>query len=151
MDENIWKYIDVLAVSVYPGVTISMSTPLIIAKCLIEKVNPQIKIIAQHYDRLFSVPNTPEKTDRVFNTCKIRSAWGCHAVCQGLFYLCSVSQIIPSYLAASGIKDHLPRTEAVPLFEVGEIKELLSRRIPLEVCAYCSGTSGTLEYHRQRK
>jgi hypothetical protein len=150
MDDRIWKYIDILTVSIYPGVTPSLSTPMIIAKCLAEKVYPEIKIISQHFKRLHCTPDLPERTERVFNTCKIRSAWGCHAVCQGLFYLCSVSQIIPGFLAVSGVKD-IPRTDAVPLFEVEEIKELLFRCTPLEVCAYCSGTSGALEYHQQRK
>lgn len=150
MDEEIWKYIDTLIVSVYPGIAPSMSTPKIIAKCLFEKVNPQIKIVEQHFRRLKTDKNSPEDTIRIFNDCKIRSAWHCHAVCQGLFYPCSVSQIIPSFLTASGIKD-IPRSDAVPIFEPREIKELLSRRTPFEACAYCSGTSGNLEYHAQRK
>ncbi len=150
MDKALWRLIDHLEISLYPGVrdgainldAIRRSADAHGVALEINRYN-QFRVPYAEESRL-----TPEQALRVYKGCQIIHHWRCHTVHDGMFYACPQALFLARRF---GPRSGWPG-DAVAVHEPGlgpRLNAYLARRTPLQACQRCLGTAGKAFPHRQ--
>jgi MoaA/NifB/PqqE/SkfB family radical SAM enzyme len=148
MDAAIWRKIDVLWVSIYPGVNIRLS-------------RDEIQKRADEYDTVLYYKETPlffrkllnqENTDSrlvqdIYDHCGLRMT--CQTIHNGRYYPCSPAPFIPEWIAKLQQPSIDTSTDSVSLYDdpsvvKAKLHDRLNSREPLAACRYCLGAFGEM-------
>jgi hypothetical protein len=151
--EALWKKIDKLWVSLYPGVKRKMKNEEIEALAarhgflLYLKETNEFTRLLQHGEN-----EDPELVGRIYSTCLLRAS--CHTIHQGRYYKCTPAPFMASWLGGLGIDPPAGlERDSVALHDNPDLEEDLSRFLksdePLTACRYCLGTVGEKTASRQ--
>lgn len=148
--DDLWKLIDVIEISSYPGFEISTET---LNKLYIRGKEFGVDIENKTY-KFFRESHSGLGTDdidlirRIYSTCQIAHQWGCHSVHEGYFYKCPQSHTI-NQNSKDLFKDGIPLDGSSNLSD--QLKEYLASGEPLRTCAKCLGSVGLVFSHEQLK
>jgi hypothetical protein len=150
MDPALWRLIDHLEISLYPGArTSAMDLDAVRRSAGAHGVALEIN----RYNR-FRIPYAeesslpPELVRRVYRGCQIIHHWRCHTVHDGMFYACPQALFLARRFGAG----RAWAGDAVAVHEPGlgpRLAAYLARRNPLRACQRCLGTAGKAFPHRQ--
>jgi hypothetical protein len=154
MPDAVWRLIAGLDVTCYPGVTIRMSQEELEAKARRFGVALRIRTRETFRHTILHTPMPdPELIGQVYRACRIAHDYGCHAVCAGRYFKCSVAPYLPRRLALDATFLQRWASDSVPLHDNPRLRQDLARYLasasPLASCDYCLGTSGTDVAHHQ--
>jgi GTP 3',8-cyclase len=146
-----WQLVDEVYISHYPGFHLDDDSYKSISRKAAEaKVVLQVNVMDTFREAtaLLGTSNSILKS-RIFHSCRIAHSWQCHTVHEGFYFLCP--QSLFHWLTATD-KSPIP-LDAVKL-EDGDslydnLKQLISRRNPLDACTTCLGNAGKRFPHAQ--
>jgi MoaA/NifB/PqqE/SkfB family radical SAM enzyme len=152
--DGLWKLIDQLKISAYPGVRRRLDDARCAEICKAHNVELTIKNINQF--EVITINNCITDTELVraiYRECKSRTVWSCHTVYEGRFYKCPVAPFTGARLALRGVAFDNVASDGVALHNNPNLYEELDRYlnspVPLAACSYCLGSSGRSVPHRQ--
>ncbi len=147
MSDQIWQDIDILRISLYPGVRMRMSLHDISERARMHDVKVFVQDHIRHPFRLTGINS--RNTDRrlvqfLYDTCDDRR--GCNTIHRGRFYTCTQATVFTDRMKKLGITESQSLSDGVSIHEVGDLrtalKTYLDQKYPLEACAYCLGCHG---------
>ena len=154
MDERVLDAIDVLRVSVYPGVRIRADLA-----ALKRRLRSRGRRLEVQEVRSFRRTVLDRRSDddravrRIYESCKIAHRWSCHAVHRGRFYKCSPAPFLEERFGRDGASQSKSWSDGLDLHRTPDLRVALERYLqrgtPLEACRHCLGTSGAELPHRQ--
>ncbi len=147
--EELWKKLDMIAWSIYPGVKPKTTHEEYVA--LGKKYNTKALL----YDHPFrhTIVNQPiedeELIGRIYGACEMRTpAYSCIAIHKGRFHKCAVSVFQEDRLKLRNIDYPAREADSVDIDGESDIDQLkaniesyLADETPLKSCTYCLGTS----------
>ncbi len=152
VSDELLNKIDEIEISQYPDTSLSKET-LEYFKKRAESFSTKFSVFYYPYfQNQFSLHGTQDKQliRSIFKSCKRANLWGCHVVYKGHLFRCPQSIYLPRVIPkiknnpfADGLKITSSRRfkkQALAFFKEGK---------PLNACAYCLGTVGTLVNHEQ--
>lgn len=153
VESDLWKMIDTLWLSVYPGVKLRPSLEDLHGICSDNGVALDVHRTSSFTRRLLYRKNpNPESVAWIYERCKLAHEWSCYSIYVGRFFKCSPAPFMQQRLALNNIAFHAP-ADGVSLhdnpFLRNDIEQYLLSNCPLEACAYCLGSSGFDVPHRQ--
>lgn len=149
---DLWRSIDELRISAYPGVTRRLSDEECARLCQEHGVTLRI----ENYDTFSQALLGKAIEDRrlvkaIYRACE--AATGCHTVRDGRFYKCPLAPIMRSWLTLRHVDFTSPESDGVALHDNPTLRQDLERYVasptPLAACDYCLGSSGASIPHRQ--
>jgi hypothetical protein len=151
MSDAVWKLVDEIEVSCYPGAEPPALT--------IDRAREKAKVYGKkltvvRYETFRDTITTIGTEDRalveqIYSTCKIANVWGCHGVREGLFFKCPQSVYIARLTGRQFDADFM-RLEDAPDLQA-RLLAFINSTVPLESCTYCLGTVGKQNAHTQLK
>ncbi len=146
MDEDFWKRVDEIELSLYPGKNPSDEN---IEKFKVNAERFGVKLILQPYHRFFQVLATRgtqnhDLVERIFATCEMRQ---CHTVAEGHFFKCPPAYLFPEPMRGCKFDDGI-KVEDSDTFRMSLI-DYLSAKNPLKACHFCAGSVGKPFPHEQ--
>jgi organic radical activating enzyme len=155
MPDEFWQLIDILRISLYPGVKQRLSKEDLKAKCERFSVDCDVYERIAQFDR--TVINTaikdPTLVRGIFRECKMAHEWECLSLHDGMLFRCSVAPFMDKRLKRLGIDFDSNATDGVRVADnprlYEEVEAALTTRDPLKACTYCLGKSGPVLEHRQ--
>jgi MoaA/NifB/PqqE/SkfB family radical SAM enzyme len=151
---ELWKRIDQLWISAYPGVKRKLDDEECARICKTHNVHLQIWH-ANKFNRTLinNRVDDPDLVKAIFRECKLAGEVSCHTVHEGRFYKCSIAPFMGPRLAMRGIAFNNRNVDGVLLHDNHNLYEDVDRCLngptPLAACSYCLGTSGPLVDHHQ--
>jgi hypothetical protein len=149
---ELWRSIDALYVSAYPGVRRRLAD----ADCERLCREHGIALTIEPY-KTFSQTLLGERIDNprlvkaIYRAC--HTATECHTVHAGRFYKCPMAPVMSSWLGLHGVAYSAPASDGVDLHDNPTLRNDLERYLhnpaPLAACDYCLGSSGEEVPHRQ--
>jgi organic radical activating enzyme len=153
-DQALWRVIDRLWLSIYPGVSLSLSLQEIEDLC--HEYNVRFDPRTTNNFRTVLMNNPIDDIDLVrsnYRECKTAHVWKCYTVLNGYFFKCSKSSVMRERLIRLGILHENSPVDGVHLRSRWRLKSRLEAYLesqePLASCRACLGTSGPLIPHRQ--
>jgi hypothetical protein len=147
MSEDAWDLIDVLRVSVYPGVERALSVEACATICAERGILFEADGKDGQFQRsLLNLRNDDDAlVQKVFGACRMARDLACHTVHEGRFYRCSIAPFMRARLARLGVDFDNREEDGVALHDNPHLREELARCLsserPLAACRYCLGTS----------
>jgi len=154
MDDTFWRSIDLVLVTVYPG--ISLERQLDEASDKAAKFDTELWLFPMNHFRT-TIVTEPHPNDwltsAIFMTCRDAQIFQCNMIHEGYLYKCAVPPFLPDYLARLGKDGYEPRQDGFPIHGTrdslrGLADFLMSTETP-EACRYCLGYLGIDQNHRQ--
>jgi Radical SAM superfamily/4Fe-4S single cluster domain len=159
MPDAFWEAADIVEVSIYPS-----------TESKIRSILPDLRKKASDFRTRLELNSKPtfqlalsdtriepqELVHNIFRSCSEAHEWSCHALFKGSLYRCSRVHSLDLYLTQTGVA-HESFTELDGLkidsrpTLLRDLQDYFSCERPLRACAFCLGTSGRLEPHRQLK
>lgn len=153
-DLALWREIDRLWLSIYPGV--SLPLPLQKIEDLCREYNVRFDPRPTNKFRVVLMNNPIDDIDLVrsnYRECKSAHVWKCYTVLNGYFYKCSKSSVMRERLVRLGILHQDNPVDGVDLRSRWRLKSRLRAYLesqePLASCRACLGSSGPLIPHHQ--
>lgn len=156
-DDEFWKNVDILEVSVYPGVKYKGGG---------EDGLQAYKDKAQEFGVHFYLPprwdfkktllnnriEDPVLVDYIYRNCGQISKWGCHTVQDGRYYKCGPAPYLEERMAKRGEPVKNKEIDSVALHGNPRLREELEAYLksekPLKACEYCLGENGVMVEHK---
>lgn len=156
VNQNIWKQIDRLQVTLYPNVDIKIDITKL--ETLSREEGFDLTVIKRdlfRYTITESQIQNPSLVQEIYNSCELRTIHHCHTVRSGRYYKCSPAPFLPDHLSAVGAAFEVDPGDSVQIRDNPNLREeliqYLSNPSPLHSCQFCLGTSGRNFTHRQMK
>jgi organic radical activating enzyme len=152
MDNEFWRAIDAIEVSLYPGKTLDRDARARFTK-LARMHDVDLRLVdVGEFRESFSTRGTDDDrlVRRIYSRCEIAHVWRCHTVADGYFYKCSPAYFLPKAVPACASYDKKSGVEISDSdgFAVA-LHEYLDSPDPLPVCRNCLGTAGKRFAHEQ--
>lgn len=150
--EELWRKIDGIWVSVYPGVRRQLSEQEIMALGEEHGVEVRYKVTDEFSYRMINREN-PDKdlVERIYSTCYQRES--CHSLHKGRYYKCAPGPFVPQWLGEVGLEVQGFEDDGVDLHGVQDLRKELERYLwseqPLRACHFCVGGMGKTFAHHQ--
>jgi organic radical activating enzyme len=149
----LWGMIDCLWLSLYPKVTVRVDLDEVARQCEAHGVQLDRRDIDTFRRSLLNRPiEDPAIVKDIYDRCLIAHKWRCYTVHDGRFYKCSPAPFMEGRLRLRGVSFN-SAADGVPIDDDPALSErllaYLSDDRPLAACAYCLGTSGAAQPHRQ--
>lgn len=129
MDESFWHLLDVLRLSIYPGLP-----PEILALCQAKQEKHQFIFEPMVFDEFYKqFKKEPDDGVESFKNCPWKTS--CYTVHEGKFYLCPQSTFFPKLFQGKESADGLPLADLTE----EKLAAFLDRTDPLETCRICCG------------
>ena len=150
--DELWKKIDRLWVSVYPGVTRKLSEAEIISLGSKHGVKVWYKVTDTFTRRMLNSENIDRELVRqIYSSCY--QTVGCHSIYNGRYYKCASGPLVPSWLGRVGFNAPDFSRDGVSLRNNGnlrqELEDYLNSDDPLTACRFCLGGAGKRFENRQ--
>lgn len=144
---ELWKNIDRLWISRYPGVVLRMSEDRIAALAKEAGVDLWIKESPEFRLTLLNQPIADlDKTREIFRTCELSHVWSCHVVHEGRYYKCSPAPLLRQRLSLLGRDLDNRERDGVALHDNPRLRDdlvlYLASPDPLAACSWCLGSRG---------
>jgi hypothetical protein len=143
MPEEFWRKVDVVDVSIYPGVTVDEG--------VLRRHQSQVLLRrpAVFYETFSTIKNEDKAlTKRIFEECSILDF--CVGLSDRRFYRCMRSAFIPGKVVHPDLE---PGIDGLPVVDSADFDRQLDLYLkgkdPLRSCAFCTGTSGAAFAHTQ--
>jgi organic radical activating enzyme len=152
MEEDFWRAVDEVLVSVYPGQELDA---VAMGRCRKLAGRHGVFLSIDRKDSFRESHSELGTSDarlvrRIYETCQIAHAWRCHTVADGYFYKCGPSYFLPKLLASSGERRRADGLAIEDSPGFGErLLALLNSPDPLLGCTNCLGTAGKRFPHVQ--
>jgi organic radical activating enzyme len=154
LDPDVWKSLDRLWVSFYPGIQTGMSQAEIGQRCKDYGVK-FTPVVTDHFQQtLLNEYNYDENLVRkIFQTCNQARRWRCYSILDGYFFRCAVAPQTKVRLDMAGQNYPGYRIDGLNVQDQTNLRRRLkdyafSER-PLGACHYCLGSSGKMVSHAQ--
>jgi organic radical activating enzyme len=150
----LWKSLDRLWVTFYPGIRTGMSQAEIRQRCKDYRVKFTPVIIDHFQQLLLDKYNDDEKLVKtIFQKCAKAQRWHCYTILNGYFFRCATAPQTKIRLAMAG-KDypgyHMDGLDIQDRTILrGRLKDYAFSKQPLEACHYCLGSIGKMMPHFQ--
>lgn len=154
LDPVLWKSLDRLWVSLYPGIRTGMSLPEISRLCKEYgvKFSP---VVTKHFKQtlLYEYNEDDDLVRKIFRKCDHAQKWRCYTIAEGYFFRCAVAPKTGTRLAMAD--------QTYPGYEVDGLniqdRTKLRKRLkgyafsnrPMRACRYCMGSQGDTISHSQ--
>jgi organic radical activating enzyme len=153
-DPHVWRSIDKLWLSVYPGVRLALSLDQIRAKCEANNVVFDPRPTNQFRRVVLSQAIADsDLVQSIYDDCKAAHQWKCYTVAKGRFFKCTKPALVKERLALVGTKYEETLPDGVDLhsgwFLRSRLRRYLESKAPLSACRYCLGTAGPSFDHHQ--
>jgi organic radical activating enzyme len=150
--DELWKKIDKIWVSVYPGVKRRLSRPEIMSMGRKHRVKIRYRITDTFMRRVLNSENRDRELVRqIYSDCHQRSS--CHSIHNGRYYKCASGPFIPKWLERIGLDAPDFSADGVPLHGNANLRQELEHYLisdePLTACRYCLGSIGKSFANRQ--
>jgi hypothetical protein len=150
--EELWKKIDQMWVSVYPGVKRRLSQDEIMSMGGKHRVRVWYKMTDTFMRRMLNSENRDRDLVRqIYAACYQRNS--CHSINNGRYYKCASGPFVPEWLSRIGVDAPDFSGDGVPLHGNAnlrqELEEYLNSDTPLTACRFCLGGSGKSFENRQ--
>lgn len=151
---EVWKLVDRLWLSIYPGIRTKMT----VEDC---------EALAREYGFEFNERRIDEfrltvlnqriddarLVDEIYQRCALAHVWACHTLHNGRYFKCSPAPFMRARLERLGIGFDESNDSVSVYGDPEEVEERLARYLvdptPLEACSYCLGDLGPAFQHRQ--
>lgn len=151
LDDEAWRAIDVLQVTVYPGIRIKLATDALYERGRRFETTVIIKNAPSFQQMLLNNPiEDPRLVAAIFRGCS--ASVNCHTVFEGRFFRCSRAHLLTERLALAGSPITAVPEDSVDLHGPGlrdELAGYLAAEQPLAACRYCLGDHGRTSPHVQ--
>ena len=147
VDDEVFRLIDTLRVSLYPGVTVRADMDELRRLGVELGFTLSVKRISKFRQTLINSPHkSPDVVKEVYQHCGLTHTWCCHTVHDGRYYKCPQAHLLGTRMALTGVAIENRQVDGVPIHGNPRLREelieyLLSDK-PLDACSYCLGTSG---------
>ena len=155
IDPGVLEEVDVVRVSVYPGVNIRADLTQL-ARKLAESGRTRLQVVRveKFFHQLLNDPVADAaRVRRTYQRCKETHVWNCHTVHEGHYFKCAKPPTMPQRLARAGVEIFHPARDGVALHDNPSLARDLERYLlspdPLAACAWCLGTDGKSFPHHQ--
>jgi MoaA/NifB/PqqE/SkfB family radical SAM enzyme len=152
--DKLWKLINELWVSAYPGVRRRLNDADCAEICETHDVRFHLMRVESFNRTIINNRIDDSKLVKtIFRNCKLAGEISCHTVHEGRFYKCAIAPFMGPRLALRGITFDNRETDGVSLHNNPKLYEDLDRCLngstPLAACSYCLGSLGPMVPHRQ--
>jgi hypothetical protein len=154
LDPVLWKSLDRLWISFYPGIRTGLPRAEISKRCNEYGVRftPLIKDYFQH--KLLTDYNSDEElVNKIFQTCNQARRWRCYTILNGYFFRCATAPQTKIRLAVAGRDYPGYHMDGLDIQDQRNLRRRLKdyafSKKPLEACHYCLGSSGKMMPHVQ--
>lgn len=157
MSPEVWKHIDQLWISVYPGVNHKWEYSDILSTARQHGVKVWKKVVKNfQLTMLNDQIEDPDLVRTVYQECSLVREWSCHVIYEGRYYKCTPSALMEGRLEMRGVAFHNKSQDGISLHDnpnLGEaLAEYLGTNEPLKACSYCLGSIGkTIPSHQLTK
>lgn len=154
LDPVLWKSLDRLWVSFYPGIRTGMSQAEIRQRCKDYRVR-FTPLIIDHFEQLLlnEYNDDEELVRRIFQKCHRARRWRCYTILDGYFFRCAVAPQTKIRLALAGRNYPGYQVDGLDIQDLTNfrrrLKEYALSKQPLGACHYCLGSSGKIVPHVQ--
>jgi Radical SAM superfamily/4Fe-4S single cluster domain len=154
VDEEFWKWVDVVEISLYPATRYSILRTLNDLSERAWQFKTEIHLLPsptfQHITLTERIED-PRIVRIIYEKCYFRHY--CHTLYEGHLYKCGPSTHIPDLVELTNGERLIPsdstlRVEIVPGFRE-RVLNFFQNKKPMEVCRFCVGSSGSEYPHRQ--
>lgn len=154
VDERLFDLIDILFVTIYPGVALPLQPDQIVA------LGQRNGFVARiHHKKSFHVALLNQRigddrvVQQIYDTCAKAHLWSCHSFADGRYFKCGVADNLRGRLSRIDIPPPDQSGDSVPLHDNphlrDNLREYIDSKRPLEACAWCLGTAGKQFPHHQ--
>ena len=154
-DPRLLESVDVVRVSLYPGVRIRADLSLL-AQQLERSGRSRLQVVRveKFFHQLLNAPRADvSEVRRTYLQCRETHVWSCHTVHAGRYYKCTKPATLAQRLAAHGVNASDAARDGVPLHDnpclAEDLEQYLLSLEPLRACASCLGTDGKSFRHHQ--
>lgn len=152
MSDEVWQLIDVLQVTLYPGIKLKIPPDELFARGRRHRTTVVLKHASVFQQMLINDPlGDPRVVETVYRGCS--AAVNCHTVFEGRFYRCSRAHLLEERMAKAGRTVSNRQVDGVDLHTGGDLRAILAAYLaedrPLMACNYCLGDSGRRFEHVQ--
>lgn len=151
LDDEFFKVIDFLDISVYPASHIDYIELGNLLKDKQQKFGFNLRIMGHKNE--FQIVNLdkeisdPAKVQKIYDTCAIAHSWSCHHFFDGYYYKCAKPIYQNKYFERRGIKTDIDyrKVDGISIHEPDfekRVKAYIDDKKPLEACKLCLGTNG---------
>ncbi len=153
--DDLWRYVDVVRVSLYPQTPPSEAVlEAAAAQARTHRVRLIVEQVREFRTAAVTSPHPMDLWTRIiYSTCGVAHRQHCHMFSDGWLYKCSMPVNLPGYLDRLGLDGYTPSADGVDLHAPGDllarVREYLFARQPLEACRYCLGWLGRRVPQRQ--
>jgi len=154
LDPVVWKSLDRLWVSFYPGIRTGMSQAEISQRCKDYCVKFTPLVIDHFQQELVNEYNDDEKLVRkIFQQCNQAQRWRCYTILDGYLFRCAVAPQTKIRLAMTGQNYPGYQIDGLNIQDQTNLRRRLKNyalsKQPLGACHYCLGSSGKMMPHFQ--
>lgn len=154
VDQRIYELIDMLWISVYPGVEIPAGLAAIRQRAKRHGVRLILRHSPTFRHTLFQTKLTaPRLVTRIYRGCDRAHNWEDHVVYDGHYYKCPPAPLLRVRLAAMPDSALRSGSDGVPLHGNPNLRQQLAQYLsdekPLNACYYCLGSLGRDFNHHQ--
>lgn len=150
--EALWRRIDRLVVSIYPGVKQHVSYDDLRTLTNRHGILLWYKPTNEFTTKLLHAENRdPELLRTIYSSCTLRTS--CHTIHQGRYFKCSPSPFMPAWLRRIGLESPSWPADSVAVRDNPDLHRQLAEYLasdkPLMACRYCLGCVGKSTPSRQ--
>jgi organic radical activating enzyme len=154
LDPVLWKSLDRLWVSFYPGIRTGMPQAEISQRCKDYRVKFTPLVIDHFQQKLLNEYNDDEELVRkIFQKCNEAQAWRCYTILDGYFFRCAIAPQTKIRLAIAGQNYLGYQIDGLDIQDRKNLRRRLKdyafSKQPLGACHYCIGSSGKMVPHVQ--
>ncbi|OOZ38847.1 hypothetical protein BOW53_13910 [Solemya pervernicosa gill symbiont] len=150
MEDELWRAIDALDVSIYPKPGLSDETVELI-KSRAAAFNVELELLQFSEFRVqYSTHNNRDSTltRRIFESCRMVQLWRCDVIHDGYFYRCPQSIYGPRLAGEQTPFEHDRLRIEDSLRFRKRLSDFRHSQQPLAACRYCLGTAGMTRTHQ---
>lgn len=154
MDDEFWKKVDAVLISLYPDINLDTKISRFKAKAKEFSTQLWVQPISVFRTTFVTTPHPMDWiTNMIFKTCQDVHVFQCHMVHEGRLYKCPVPPFLAEYLSRMGISGYDSAPEGFNIHQAGntsnELKKFLMSEKAMEACRYCLGSLGKTQDHYQ--
>jgi hypothetical protein len=152
LSDEAWPLIDIIWLSIYPGVKYKFEMGELEAKVKKHNVRFWKKDTPAFFLTLLNKRiENPTTVERIYRNCYKRIT--CHTVYEGRYFKCAPAALMQKRLALIDIPFPNKEADGVRIHDNpalrAELSAFLSKDEPLEACSYCLGDSGPVRPYQQ--
>lgn len=155
MNDEFWKDIDFVLVTLYAGVSVRESFDLLRRKARFFKTHLWFQFVSKFRTTIVTRPHPKDWiTQIIFKTCRDAHLFHCHMVHEGKMYKCAVPPFLCNYIHRMGLIGYDPTVDSFDIYDgdadpYERLKKYLLSTNPMEACRYCLGYLGREMPHHQ--